>query len=543
MNLSAVVFFLFSLLSLHSVEASLFRNIGKGLTSNELFRSANIGFQHVYGQDLFEFISKRVSSASAEELTCDASNEMFDLMEDTDGLCMGDVLTDLSGDIVFYMAPSKTDNSKCSVMRSSGFCENNVPIIQFNLSKKFMKEDIRHLDYSGVYPIFDSFKVLQEFGGFTLLKSTVKSMIFVAPSEHLDDFITNIFQSRFKVKTDVLISSSRGKRSVSFDDGLISPDSIAFPLREKLRSRIEVLFGRDSYNTTEERRKYIIDILKLNLVDGLRISVEDSLILVDSADRIFQNSKFVESIQIREGQKLTIFGDIHGQFKDLLNYFEKLGWPSASNMYLFNGDLVDRGKQSIECVLLLYALKITFPDAIFINRGNHESEMCGPGQFFQDSMLFDKSKAFFDSCHESFKSLPYAHVINNRIYVVHGGIQSDFHISEISSWDRSVRSEEFERFANSSMWDDSSAERGYNPNPVRGECSHNFGPDVTNSFLELNEFDLLIRSHTLVMKGIEFSHEDKCMTVFSALNYCASGNRAAVIQYDHLLNPTFLHYK
>jgi len=68
---------------------------------------------------------------------------------------------------------------------------------------------------------------------------------------------------------------------------------------------------------------------------------------------------------------VKIVGDIHGQYSDLIRMFEMCGFPPSSN-FLFLGDYVDRGKHSLETILLLMCYKIKYPENFFLLRGNHE---------------------------------------------------------------------------------------------------------------------------------------------------------------------------
>lgn len=81
----------------------------------------------------------------------------------------------------------------------------------------------------------------------------------------------------------------------------------------------------------------------------------------------------VVNIEVDPDREFTVCGDIHGQFYDLLNIFSINGMPSPSNPYLFNGDFVDRGSFSVECILTLLVAKLIYPDSVHLARGNHET--------------------------------------------------------------------------------------------------------------------------------------------------------------------------
>lgn len=89
--------------------------------------------------------------------------------------------------------------------------------------------------------------------------------------------------------------------------------------------------------------------------------------LCQKAREIFMNQPILLDLEA----PIKVCGDIHGQYYDLLRLFEYGGFPPEAN-YLFMGDYVDRGKQSLETICLLLAYKIKYPENFFILRGNHE---------------------------------------------------------------------------------------------------------------------------------------------------------------------------
>ena len=121
---------------------------------------------------------------------------------------------------------------------------------------------------------------------------------------------------------------------------------------------------------------------------------------------------------------IKICGDIHGQYYDLLRIFEHCGYP-GENSYLFLGDYVDRGKQSLETICLLMAYKIKFPNKIHLLRGNHESSITNRIYGFYDECKRRYNVKLWRSFTELFNYLPVAALIDEKIFCMHGGLSPD----------------------------------------------------------------------------------------------------------------------
>lgn len=556
MKLYNCLFVLFSLvllsIKLEGINAS---SLVYNLTYNRLYKTYYAFFARYFSQELMGLLPSPLPLSMAS-LKNDESNNMamVAILEDNKELQLGDVLINREGEVFFFLSPTKTDHVISTLMRASnGLCEFHHEIGVYTVIKRYESEATYELDYANDVNVRDRFKVIQEYGEFTLLRSSCYSMVFVAPSSDLDSFVRGELQRRVQrqaapkpalvEKVAVIEQEERVSRARhdSIDDFLVSPDSIAHLGLLENFSHIQILFG--SYdNSNESRFKFIYDKLVPMLLED-KLTLKDAFILVNRAADVFRRDKTIEFIEVEGLEKITVVGDVHGQFIDVLRIFKNLGWPSESKKYLFNGDVVDRGRQSIQCLLLLYALKITFPKSVFINRGNHESEMCGIGTFFKDSHKFDPSGELFKAAQRGFVALPLAHVINDRIYVVHGGVRSEYSIDDLKNVNRFALNESSYKFFCASLWDDASELVGVRDNPSRGPSSRLFGPDVTQAFLERNDLNLLIRSHTYVQSGVELSQGGRCLTIFSAPNYCGQGNVAAVVTFNSNLEPKFSYFK
>lgn len=146
--------------------------------------------------------------------------------------------------------------------------------------------------------------------------------------------------------------------------------------------------------------------------------------LLLAAKEFFYSRPTIEDVHIPEGAKITVCGDIHGQFYDLLNIFSTNGIPSPENMYLFNGDFVDRGSFSVECILTLFAFKLLYPNSLYLSRGNHEADDMNRVYGFEGEVKAKYSEATFKLFSEIFNAIPLGNLIQNKILVIHGGLFS-----------------------------------------------------------------------------------------------------------------------
>eukprot|EP00398_MALV-I-01_sp_L67-1_P000169 gene169-918_t len=218
-------------------------------------------------------------------------------------------------------------------------------------------------------------------------------------------------------------------------------------------------------------------------------------------------------IDVPPGTEFTVCGDVHGQYYDLINIFELNGRPSDTNPYLFNVDFVDRGSFSVECILLLFAYKLAYPNHMHLARGNHETMNLNKLYGFEGEVTAKYNEQLYNLFCEAFCNLPLAHVINNKIFCVHGGLfaQDGVTLEDIRKTDRKCEPKD-DGLLCEMLWSDPQDNLGRAPSK-RG-VGVAFGKDKTN------DLDMIFRSHEMKDDGYEITHDGKLVTVFSAPNYC-----------------------
>lgn len=339
-----------------------------------------------------------------------------------------------------------------------------------------------------------------------------------------------------------LSEAEKELKRVRFEEALSLPESSTSALDSVILTDIEVEAGYSGprmdekkeaeeesggYSVTLDFIKAMMEEFRQQRMIHRRFVME---ILLAAAQSV-RNVPSLVDLDVPEGSHITVCGDTHGQFFDLLRIFELNGYPSPENPYLFNGDFVDRGSFSVEVILTLLAFRAWDPASLHLTRGNHESKSMNTIYGFYGEVKAKLGASVVEIFREVFCALPLAYVLDEKVLVVHGGIPTcpGGDLESLRKLDR-TREPPDEGPMCEILWNDPQEELGTTPNK-RG-VGVAFGPDVTKRYLSDNNLMMVVRSHEVKDEGYELAHDGYCCTIFSAPNYCdQAGNKGAFIRF------------
>ena len=368
-------------------------------------------------------------------------------------------------------------------------------------------------------------------------------------------------KSQFRLSTDVIIGSGgialEGEEEIQPEEQslfhIVSIDKLTEENKRigetQNKNIISLLDNKRVYNE-KLVEKFITTLLRpFDWYDNSKMdSIHSSLPFTNQ--EIFDLIKEVKPLLekdhslIRIRSPCKVFGNIHGVYDDLMRYFESFGNPSDDNQmgdinvmqYIFLGDFCDRGLYSLEVILLLFALKIKYPDFIYLIRGHHEdktiNEKYGLGDECHERLLdeIQNPLSIFSNLNKAFDYLPFGVLVDDNILLIHGGIGSSINtLDDIESIKRPI-SVEHNVTSTSQLHIIDLLWSEYSDNidniEVNNERDKNkngfivkYGKDRLNKFLNDNKINLLITAHQYVKEGFTTFNNDRLLTVFSATNY------------------------
>ena len=279
---------------------------------------------------------------------------------------------------------------------------------------------------------------------------------------------------------------------------------------KRAEKEIEEMFDRIT-----QLKENLINSKKGPCLKEVRLTEREIITTIERAYPILKNEPSMLELE----PPIYICGDIHGQFYDLLRVFEIIKYPPETKI-LFLGDYVDRGKKSLECILLLLCLKIKYPDKIFILRGNHETQDINRQYGFYDECKRRVSLKIYKKFCDLFNILPLTALVGEKILCMHGGLSPL--LSEIDDLKKIKRPTEIQEGSLECdlIWSDPEQDMflEFCNNEDRG-ISCCFSEKAVENFNNKNDIDLICRAHQVVEEGYQFFSNMKLITVFTAPNY------------------------
>ena len=307
---------------------------------------------------------------------------------------------------------------------------------------------------------------------------------------------------------------------------------------KKIEKEIEESMDRISYLIEK-----LIESRKGEICSNVKLSEREVFTVIDKSFPIIQNEPSMLELE----PPLYICGDIHGQFYDLLRVFDILKYPPESK-FLFLGDYVDRGKKSLECILLLLCLKIKYPSRIYLLRGNHESADINRTYGFFDECKRKVSVKIYKKFCNLFNILPFTALVGEKILCMHGGLAYD--LKDIEQLKNVKRPTEIPNngLICDLVWSDPDDYLfvDFGRNNERG-ISVCFSKSAVEKFNKKNDIDLICRAHQVVEEGFQFFADMKLITIFTAPNYMGEfDNKGGILKVNEdmicsliILKPNF----
>ena len=295
------------------------------------------------------------------------------------------------------------------------------------------------------------------------------------------------------------------------------------------KEKINDSFQKDlSFNNNID--KYIEQLYECK-----KLKKQEIIFIIKKSKEIFSQEKNIEEVPC----PVTICGDIHGQFLDLLELF-RLGGRLPHTNYIFLGNYINNGYNSIETLSLLLCLKVRYPQRICLIRGNHETKNLTLCYGFYDECIRKYGspevwKYFIDL----FNYLPLGVLIEEKIFCIHSGLSPLFHtLDDIRLLDRTQVIDFSDGIISHLLWNEPGNCIGFTPY-CKG-AGFMYGERISKEFCRINDLDMIIRSSSSIPNGYSFTHDNKVCSICSCPNYLyRCNNNGAIMEIDEFMKYEF----
>lgn len=212
--------------------------------------------------------------------------------------------------------------------------------------------------------------------------------------------------------------------------------------------------------------------------------------------------------------KILVVGDVHGDLLQVQKALHLLDIKEVSKV-IFDGDVIDRGVEMIECLMLILAYQLKYPGQVFYLRGNHELASVNEVYGFRGYITALYSSRTYDMYKKAFQELPFALKVSDWAFITHGGVPKDqifFHLMRLEIKPKEPQSGVYSEL----LWNDPHVgTTGFAPS-YRGRHCYRFGKDAFDNFMEFHNLKLFVRAHQAYPLGYRWFFDDKLLSVFSS---------------------------
>ncbi|CAF1410167.1 unnamed protein product [Adineta ricciae] len=262
---------------------------------------------------------------------------------------------------------------------------------------------------------------------------------------------------------------------------------------------------------------------------------EEIHFLCDASKDIFLNQPMLLELEA----PIKICGNLFGQYTNLLRHFELNGFPPTTQ-YLFLGNYINRGRQSLETICLLLSYKLKYPKNIFLLRGNHECRSMNRIYGFYDECKHRYNIELWKSFNDCFNCLPVAAIISGKIFCCSGGPSPELHsLEQIREIQRPTDVPEAGLLCDLLWAEPDENVKGWSES--NAGISFSFGVNIVHEFLNRHSMDLICRGRKFLSNGYEFFADRRLVTIFSAPDYLGEFDiTVPILSIDENLKCSFI---